>query len=145
MEFEEIPPELVLNWDQAGIKLVPLAFWTMHERGSRRVQQVGIEERESLGEDKAAVIIMDNFKAQITTTINEILEQHSVHSCLLPPNTTDRLQPMNLSVNKPTKAFLRSEFHQIMQQLDNPTANFSTAELNPVDLSMVRLQTNGLS
>ena len=27
-----------------------------------------------------------------------------------------------------------------MQQLDNPTANFSTAELNPVDLSMVAMK-----
>ena len=76
--------------------------------------------RESLDEDKAAVIIMDNFKGQITTTMNELLEQHNIHSCLLPPNTTDRLQPMDLSVNKPAKAFLRSEFQkwysdQIMQ------------------------------
>ena len=42
VEFEEIPPELVLNWDQTGIKLVPLASWTMHERGSRRVELVSI-------------------------------------------------------------------------------------------------------
>ena len=48
---------------------------------------------------------------------------------------------MNLSVNKPAKAFLQGEFQksysdQTMQQLDNPTTGFSTAELNPVDLSM---------
>ena len=88
---------------------------------------------------------MDNFKGQVTPIMNELLEQHNIHSCLLPPNTMDRLQPMDLSVNKPAKAFLRGEFQkwysdQIMQQLDNPTTDFSMAELNPVDLSMAAMK-----
>ena len=62
--------------------------------------------RKLLGEDKAAVIIMGNFKGQVTPEMNALLEKHNIHSCLLPPNTTDRLQPMDLSVNKPAKAFL---------------------------------------
>ena len=30
VEMEEIPPDLILNWDQTGIKLVPSSFgqWT---------------------------------------------------------------------------------------------------------------------
>jgi len=35
VEFEEIPPELVLDWDQIDIKLVPSASWTMQERDLR--------------------------------------------------------------------------------------------------------------
>ena len=101
--------------------------------------------RESLGEDKPAVIIMDNFKGQVTPIMNELLEQHNIHSCLLPSNITDHLQPMDFSVNKPAKAFLRGEFQkwysdQIMQQLDNPNTEFSMAELNPVDLSMATMK-----
>ena len=217
VELEEIPPELVLNWDQTGIKLVPASSWTMHNKGSRRVELVGLNDkkqittvfcgslvgaflpiqliykgktnrchpyfefpldwdithspkhwsteqtmiqyveniivpfvertRESLGEgeDKAAVIIMDNFKGQITPAMNELLEQHNILSCLLPPNTTDHLQPLDLSVNKPAKVFLRGEFQkwyseQIMQQLDNPAADLSTAELQPVDLGMAAMK-----
>lgn len=56
--------------------------------------------------DKAAVIIMDNFKDQITSKVTDLLEQSNIHTCLLPPNTTDRLQPLNLAVNKPAKEFL---------------------------------------
>ena len=27
--MEEIPPQLIVNWDQAGLNLVPVASWTM--------------------------------------------------------------------------------------------------------------------
>ena len=30
---EEIPPQLILNWDQTGIHLVPASSWTMDKRG----------------------------------------------------------------------------------------------------------------
>ena len=45
IEFQKIPPELVLNWDQTGIKLVPSVSWTMHERESIRVDLVGISDK----------------------------------------------------------------------------------------------------
>ena len=55
---------------------------------------------------------------------------------------------MDLSVNKPAKAFLWGEFQKwysdkIMLQLDNPSADFSTAELNPVDVSMAAMKITG--
>ena len=33
VEMEEIPPQLIFNWDQTGIKLVPSTSWTMNEQG----------------------------------------------------------------------------------------------------------------
>ena len=81
--------------------------------------------RESLreDEDKAAVVIIDNFKSQVTPALTELLERHHIHSCLIPPKTTDRLQPMDIVVNKPTKAPLMEQFQnwyseQVTQQLD---------------------------
>ena len=32
---EEIPSELILNWDQMGIHLVPVSPWTMEQAGSK--------------------------------------------------------------------------------------------------------------
>ena len=48
VEFEEIPPELVLDWDQTGIKLIPSASWTMSEKGSGRVELVGISDKRQI-------------------------------------------------------------------------------------------------
>ena len=42
VEFMEIPAELILNWDQTGIKIVPSCAWTMDQQGSKRVEIVGV-------------------------------------------------------------------------------------------------------
>ena len=43
--MEEIPPELVLNWDQTGISC---ATWTMEHRGSQRVEMMGVNDKRKL-------------------------------------------------------------------------------------------------
>ena len=42
---------------------------------------------------------MDNFKGQTTDKVFDILEANNIHVNLLLPNTTDRLQSMDVSVN----------------------------------------------
>ena len=46
--MEEIPPELVLNWDQTGIHLVPVSPWTMDQAGSKRVEINGISSKQQI-------------------------------------------------------------------------------------------------
>ena len=101
---------------------------------------------ESFEEDTPALIIMDNFKGQITSSVNSLLEANNIHVCLLPANTTDRLQPMDISVNKPAKDFLKRCFgdwyaEQIQKQLEGN--NIESTELQPVDLSLPRLKQLG--
>ena len=38
VEMEEIPPQLILNWDQTGIRIVPSTNWTMDRQGVKRVE-----------------------------------------------------------------------------------------------------------
>lgn len=46
--MEEIPPELILNWDQTGIKLVLSSSWTMEKCGEKRVEMVGINDKRQI-------------------------------------------------------------------------------------------------
>ena len=48
VEMEEIPGELVLNWDQTGIKLDPSSSCTMEKRGERRVEEVGVNDKRQI-------------------------------------------------------------------------------------------------
>ena len=66
---------------------------------------------QQLGCDWPALVIIDNFKEQVITTINELLDYHDIHACLLPPTMTDRLQALDIHVamNKPAKDSLRQK------------------------------------
>ena len=48
VNFENIPPQLIINWDHKGIKIVPASNWTMKERGAKRVSIVGIEDKRQI-------------------------------------------------------------------------------------------------
>ena len=208
VNMEEIPPELILNWDQTGIMIVPSASWAMDERGTRRVEIGRLKDKRQItavfcgsiqgdflpvqliykgttqrchphfkfppgwhvthsknhwstettmleyidniivpyisanreNDDQSALVIMDNFKGQVAPSIVSMLEENNIQVCLLPPNTTDRLQPLDISVNKPAKHFLQQKFQewysdQILQQLDN-ASSMEDVELEPIDLSL---------
>ena len=49
---------------------------------------------------------MDNFKAYRAGDVLQPLEDNGVLVVFLPANTTDRFQPLNLSINKDAKDFL---------------------------------------
>ena len=216
VEMEDIPADLILNWDQMGIRIVPSSNWTMEKKGSKRVELTGVNDKRQvtavlcgnmLGDflplqviykgktprchpyhkfpsdwditqspkhwsteetmlqyidniihpyvegvrgrlncNSAALVIIDNFKGQITPACSSLLESYNIHTCLLPPNTTDRLQPLDVSVNKPFKDFLRRKFDewyacQITQQLDGRSEDeIDEYGLEPINLSMARMK-----
>ena len=217
--MEEIRLELILNWDQTGIKLVPSSSWTMEKCGEKRVEMVGINDkrqitaifcgtalgdflpiqliykgtstrcyprfqfprdwhithspnhwsteetmlqyieciilpyvekvRDDMGDNKAALVIMDNFKGQITASVSSLLEDNNIFVTLLPPNTTDLLQPMDISVNKPAKEYLRREFEiwyseEVMKQLEGKDLeDLGEADLEPINMGMPILKEIG--
>lgn len=184
MSMEDIPIELIINWDQTGLNLVPVSTWTMATKGSKRVPIQGLDDKRQitgvfcgtlLGEflpiqliysgktqrclppfkfpgdwsikytenhwsnertmisyiediiapyfqakreqlnyrdDQPALAIFDHFKGQLTQAVTDCLEHFHIHSILVPASCTDRLQPLDISVNKAAKSFLRSQFQE---------------------------------
>lgn len=76
-----------------------------------------------LNDDHCALVLYDVFKGQCTSKVLKMLEENNILYVTVPNNCTDRLQPLDLSVNKPAKDFLRARFQEwyggeICQQLD---------------------------
>ena len=82
-----------------------------------------------------ALLLFDNFKGQCTERLLKLLDTNIINVVLIPPNCTDRLQPLDLSVNKTVKEFLRKCFQkwyalQVCSQLEGKTSK------EPVDLRL---------
>ena len=219
VSMDEIPKELVVNFDQTGIHYVPVSDWTMAEEGAKRVELVGKDDKRQLtavfagsmsGEflpaqliyqgktsrclprydfpsdwhvtfsanhwsnedtmkeyidqiilpyirkkreelklasDYPALLIFDNFKAQCTPAILTLLDRNNINVVLVPANCTDRLQPLDLSVNKPVKSFLRNEFQtwyakevcsQLRGQIENKPVDLKLSMVKPLSAGWMK-------
>lgn len=88
-----------------------------------------------LADSQSALVILDEFKGQTTDAVLNLLRQNDIEYVLVPPNCTDRLQPLDVSINKPVKDFLRRKFtdwyaEKIVAQQDSGTAT------QPVDMKL---------
>ena len=45
VEFDDIPKEMIVNFDQTGINYVPTGSWTMERQGSKRVEIVAADDK----------------------------------------------------------------------------------------------------
>ena len=70
------------------------------------------KEELKLPDEQSTLLIFDNFKAQCTSSILTLLDSHNINVALVPANCTDRLQPLDLSINKDVKDFLRTQFKE---------------------------------
>ena len=89
-----------------------------------------------------ALAIFDVFKCQQTEGVLKILEENDIHVVSVPANCTDRLQPMDLSVNKSVKEFMRSKFREWYSDRVQDQLN-EESEITPVDLKMSTMKPLG--
>ena len=62
-----------------------------------------------LSPDYPALILVDNFKAQCTLSLLQTLDDNNVIVLLITPNCTNKLEPLDISVNKAAKELGISE------------------------------------
>ena len=72
-----------------------------------------------------ALAIFDEFTGQVTEEALALLDHNNIYYVIVPLNCTDKLQPLDVSVNKPAKEYLRSKFQswyasKITSQLCHP-------------------------
>jgi len=78
----------------------------------------------ALATDYLALALFDTFKGQCTNEVHDLLDQNNILYAFIPANCTDKLQPLDLTINKAAKNFMRSKFQEwygntICQQLDD--------------------------
>ena len=182
--IEEVPDDMILNWDQTAIKYIPVSNWTMVTEGSKRIELIGqddkrqitttfagtltgnflpiqlvyegkttrchpsiifpkgwhithidnhwcnedtmidyvklvivpymaeIRKKLALSQTHTGLMILDEFKGQTTQKILRLLEEYHLMYVIVPPNCTDRLQPLDVSVNQAAKHFIQGKFER---------------------------------
>jgi len=63
--MDEIPSQLVINFDQTGLNIVPTSDWTMEAEGSKRVEVIGKDDKRQLTAVLACTLDGDFLPAQI--------------------------------------------------------------------------------
>ena len=74
--------------------------------------------------NQTALVLFDVFSGQTTSSVYELLEEAKVSYIYIPGGCTDTLQPLDLTVNRPAKSFLRENFsilysNEVKGQIDN--------------------------
>ena len=60
----------------------------------------------------SAITIVDRFRGQITDKVIKLLRQNKIIPVQLPPNCTDKLQLVDLPINKPMKDHMNRNFQE---------------------------------
>ena len=182
--MNEVPKELIINWDQTGLSIVPTSDWTMEKRGTKVVPIANADDKRQLTAVLAvtasgeylkpqllykgkttkchptvtfpegwdiwhsenrwsneettkryirkiiipfasqrrkdlklapahpAITIFDGFRGQTTDEVISLLRRNKIIPVQLPPNCTDKLQPVDLSINKPMKDHMKRKFQE---------------------------------
>ena len=46
--MNHVPEDLIINWDQTGINLVPGALWTMDAKGKKQIEITGLQNKRQI-------------------------------------------------------------------------------------------------
>jgi len=97
------------------------------------------EKRQQLSLDPVypSLVIFDRFRGQCTDKFLSLLKDNGIYILIVPANCTDRLQPLDVSVNKTAKEFLRRQFQNwYADKISDQLKRGEGVSVQPVDLSL---------
>ena len=98
-----------------------------------------------LSKGHSCLVIFDTFKGQITPDFLKVLEENNILVVEIPPNCTDRLQPLDLAVNKPLKDQIKRRFRQwYSERVEKRIRNSASNNEKLIDLKLSQLKPPGL-
>ena len=73
-------------------------------------------------DEQMSLTIMDSFKGQDNDTLKDLCEENNYKRKIVPHNLTNKFQLLDVSVNKPAKAFITNKYNdwysqQVVDQL----------------------------
>ncbi|KAK4325093.1 hypothetical protein Pmani_004249 [Petrolisthes manimaculis] len=103
-----------------------------------------LHERSGSSDENKILLIMDNAECHMNINVVEFAIRHGIVIVTLPPHTTDKLQPLDVSVFGPFKTFLRALLndhalmhpneHITVHQLPEFACDAWTKAANPVNI-----------
>ena len=99
----------------------------------------------TLSKTHSCVVIFDTFKGQTTLGFLKLLEENNILVVEIPPNCTDRLQPLDLAVNKSLKDQMKRQFQQwYSEEVEKRIRSSASDDERLIDLKLSRLKPLGL-
>ncbi|ELU15161.1 hypothetical protein CAPTEDRAFT_190778 [Capitella teleta] len=109
------------NWDVTHNK----KHWSNEDSMIRYFQNVllpyrsRVVEAANLPKDQKMVCLFDVFCGQWTKRCKKFLGENNIIAIQVPANCTDKLQPMDLSINKPLKTVMKDRFQTWYNEQEN--------------------------
>ena len=104
VDIENVPSDLILNWDYTGINVVPGSQWTMEAKGSKRVEAAGVNDKWQITALLCAALSGELLPLQL-------IYQGKTAACLprfvFPPEWNVTFTPNHWSNEQKTKEYIK--------------------------------------
>ncbi|KAK4308718.1 hypothetical protein Pmani_019599 [Petrolisthes manimaculis] len=146
LEKYQFTPDRIFNLDESSLSTVMKPCKVVCARGKPVATQTlqHLHERSGSSDENKILLIMDNAECHMNINVVEFAIRHGIVIVTLPPHTTDKLQPLDVSVFGPFKTFLRALLndhalmhpneHITVHQLPEFACDAWTKAANPVNI-----------
>ena len=71
-----------------------------------------VKEEKCISKEQCSLVILNTFEGQDNDILKELRGEKFCEVTIVPHNLTNKLQPLDISVNKPAKAFIFTKYNR---------------------------------